>query len=39
MTDKIKTGIKEVELEMVIRDKDGKLKSIDKEVKKLGNTR
>lgn len=39
MTEEAKTGIKEIEIEMVIRDQNGKIKSIDKEVKKLGNTR
>lgn len=34
-----KAGITEIEVEMIIRDKDGKIKSIDKEVKKLGKTR
>lgn len=36
MTEEAKTGFKEVELEMIIRDKDGNIKSIDKEVTKLG---
>lgn len=39
MNDEPKAGITEVEVEMVVRDKNGKIKSIDKEVKKLGNTR
>lgn len=39
MTEEAKTGFKEVELEMIIRDKDGNIKSIDKEVTKHGNTR
>ena len=39
MRDEAKAGITEIEVEMVIRDKDGKIKSIDKEVKKHGNTR
>ena len=39
MTEEAKTGFKEVELEMAIRDKDGKIKSIDKEVTKLGKNR
>lgn len=39
MNEEPNTGIKEIEIEMVIRDKDGKIKSIDKEVKKLGKTR
>lgn len=39
MKDEPKAGIKEIEIEMIIRDKDGKIKSIDKEVKKLGKTR
>ena len=39
MNEEPNTGIKEIEIEIVIRDKDGKIKSIDKEVKKLGKTR
>lgn len=39
MTEEAKSGFKEVEIEMVIRDKDGKIKSIDKEVTKIGKTR
>jgi len=39
MTDEVKAGITEVEVEMVIRDKDGRIKSIDHEVTKHGNTR
>lgn len=31
-----KAGIKEIEVEMIIRDKDGKIKSHDKEVTKVG---
>lgn len=32
MKEDAKTGIKQVEIEMVIRNPDGKVKSIDKEV-------
>lgn len=32
-----KTGIKEIEVEMIIRDKDGNIKSRDKEVTQIGN--
>lgn len=32
MTEEAKTGFEKVELEMVIRDKDGKIKSIDRDV-------
>lgn len=39
MKDEPTAGITEVEIEMVIRDKDGKIKSIDHEVTKHGNTR
>lgn len=39
MTDEVKAGITEVEVEMIIRDKDGKIKSIDHEVTKHGNNR
>lgn len=39
MKDEPKAGIKEIEIEMVIRDKDGKIKSVDKEVTKHGKTR
>jgi len=39
MRDEAKAGITEVEVEMVIRDKDGKIKSVDKEVTKHGDTR
>ena len=39
MRDEPTAGITEVEVEMVIRDENGKIKSIDKEVKKLGKTR
>jgi hypothetical protein len=39
MKDEPKAGIKEIEIEMVIRDKNGKIKSIDKEVTKLGKNR
>jgi len=36
MRDEPTAGITEVEVEMVIRDKDGKIKSVDKEVTKHG---
>lgn len=39
MNDETKTGIKEIEIEMVIRDPNGNIKSIDKEVTKLGKDR
>lgn len=39
MTEEAKTGFKEVELEMIIRDRDGNIKSTDKEVTKLGKNR
>ena len=39
MTEEAQTGFKEVEIEMVIRDKDGNIKSTDKEVTKLGKNR
>ena len=39
MKDEPKAGIAEVEVEMIIRDKDGNIKSIDHEVKNHGNTR
>lgn len=39
MTEEAKSGFKEVEVEMIIRDKDGKIKSIDNEVTKLGKNR
>jgi len=39
MRDEPISGIKEIEIEMVIRDKDGKIKSVDKEVTKHGKTR
>ena len=39
MKDEAKAGITEVEVEMVIRDKDGRIKSIDHEVTTHGNTR
>jgi hypothetical protein len=39
MKDEPKAGITEVEVEMVIRDKDGRIKSIDHEVTKHGKTR
>jgi len=34
-----KAGITEIEVEMIIRDKDGRIKSIDHEVTKHGKTR
>jgi translation elongation factor EF-1beta len=39
MRDEPISGIKEIEIEMVIRDKNGNIKHIDHEVKKLGKTR
>ena len=39
MKDEPKAGIKEIEIEMVIRDNDGRIKSIDHEVTKHGDTR
>lgn len=39
MNDEPKTGITEIEIEMTIKDKDGKIKHIDYEVKPLGKTR
>lgn len=39
MKDEPKAGIKEIEIEMVIRDTDGRIKSIDHEVTKHGKTR
>lgn len=39
MTDDGKTGIREIEIEMVITDKDGNIKSHDKEVTKVGKDR
>jgi len=39
MRDEPISGIKEIEIEMVIRDKDGNIKSIDSEVTKHGKTR
>ena len=39
MKDEPKAGIKEIEIEMVIRDKDGRIKSIDHEVTQHGKTR
>jgi len=39
MNDEPKAGITEIEIEMTIRDKNGKIKSIDHEVKPLGKTR
>ena len=39
MKDEPKAGIKEIEIEMVIRDENGEIKSIDKEVTNHGNTR
>jgi hypothetical protein len=39
MRDVPKAGIKEIEIEMVIRDNDGRIKSIDHEVTKHGDTR
>jgi len=39
MKDEAKAGIAEIEVEMIIRDKDGKIKSIDHEVTKHGNNR
>ncbi len=38
MKDEANAGITEIEVEMVIRDKNGKIKSIDKEVTEHGNT-
>ena len=39
MRDETTAGITEEEVEMVSRDKDGKSKSVDKEVTKHGKTR